>query len=183
MDTPIAYLKGTRLIIWDTDQANKIYSLGFFGKPIGISKVKNSDFDSHLILDLIEAIFLLEKNKLIICNNKEQSMNLETLIEYAKKTYNLFQEKLLVYKDLRRSEYIVTSGMKFGSDFAVYKHGPGIDHAPFIVSVSKADTMIDSTEIVRAGRLATTVKKRFIIAVPNLKTGIVNYLLFKWWKA
>ena len=137
----------------------------------------------HLILDLIEAIFLLEKNKLIICNNKEQSMNLETLIEYAKKTYNLFQEKLLVYKDLRRSEYIVTSGMKFGSDFAVYKHGPGIDHAPFIVSVSKADTMIDSTEIVRAGRLATTVKKRFIIAVPNLKTGIVNYLLFKWWKA
>ena len=81
------------------------------------------------------------------------------------------------------SEYIVTSGMKFGSDFAVYKHGPGIDHAPFIVSVSKADTMIDSTEIVRAGRLATTVKKRFIIAVPNLKTGIVNYLLFKWWKA
>ena len=81
------------------------------------------------------------------------------------------------------SEYIVTSGMKFGSDFAVYKHGPGLDHAPFIVSVSKADTMIDSTEIVRAGRLATTVKKRFIIAVPNLKTGIVNYLLFKWWKA
>ena len=83
-----------------------------------------------------------------------------------KETHNLFQEKLLVYKDLRRSEYIVTSGMKFGSDFAVYKHGPGLDHAPFIVSVSKADTMIDSTEIVRAGRLATTVKKRFIIAVP-----------------
>ena len=77
MDTPIAYLKGTRLIIWDTDQANKIYSLGFFGKPIGISKVKNSDFESHLILDLIEAIFLLEKNKLIIYDTKEQSISLE----------------------------------------------------------------------------------------------------------
>ena len=54
MDKPIAHLKGTRLIIWDNDDANKIYSLGFFGKPIGISKVKNSDFDSHLILDLVE---------------------------------------------------------------------------------------------------------------------------------
>ena len=42
---------------------------------------------------------------------------------------------------------------------------------------------MDATDIVRAGRLATTVRKRFIIAVPQPKTGKVEYLMFKWWKA
>jgi len=42
---------------------------------------------------------------------------------------------------------------------------------------------ISATEIVRAGRLATTVKKRFIVAVPDLKIGKVQYLMFRWWRA
>jgi tRNA splicing endonuclease len=36
---------------------------------------------------------------------------------------------------------------------------------------------------VKAGRLATTVRKRFIIAVPDLTTKKTRYLIFKWFKA
>ena len=49
------------------------------------------------------------------------------------------------------------------------------------VKTSKAD--ISATEIVKAGRLATTVRKRFIIAVPGLGEEKVKYLIFKWFKA
>jgi len=36
---------------------------------------------------------------------------------------------------------------------------------------------------VKAGRLATTVRKRFIIAVPDLEKERIRYLMFKWFKA
>ena len=44
----------------------------------------------------------------------------------------------MVYRDLRESGLIVTPGIKFGCDFAVYKYGPGVEHAPYMVSVKKA---------------------------------------------
>jgi len=42
---------------------------------------------------------------------------------------------------------------------------------------------VTATEIVKAGRLATTVRKRFIIAVPDPETENIQYLIFKWFKA
>ncbi|TRO48068.1 tRNA-intron lyase, partial [Candidatus Bathyarchaeota archaeon] len=73
--------------------------------------------------------------------------------------------------------------IKFGCDFAVYKYGPGVEHAPYMVSVKQEGSDISATEIVKAGRLATTVRKRFIIAVPDLKAEKPKYLIFKWFKA
>jgi len=78
---------------------------------------------------------------------------------------------------------IVTPGIKFGCDFAVYKYGPGIEHAPYMVIVKKSGSEISATEIVKNGRLATTVRKRFIIAVPDLSSNQIKYLMFKWFKA
>jgi tRNA-intron endonuclease len=97
--------------------------------------------------------------------------------------YEDFDAKYAVYRDLRGQELIVTPGMKFGCDFAVYQHGPGVDHAPYMVSVRKASDEITATDVVKAGRLATTVRKRFILAVPDLEAEDIRYLIFKWFKA
>ena len=78
---------------------------------------------------------------------------------------------------------MVTPGVKYGCDFAVYRRGPGIDHAPYIVSVKSRKDEVSATDIVRAGRLATTVRKRFIIAVPDLDRRRIEYLIFRWFKA
>jgi tRNA-intron endonuclease len=52
-----------------------------------------------------------------------------------------------------------------------------------MVSVKLADSNMTATEIVKAGRLATTVRKRFIIAVPDLEKDKIKYVIFKWFKA
>jgi tRNA-intron endonuclease len=52
-----------------------------------------------------------------------------------------------------------------------------------MVSVKQAKSEMTATEVVKAGRLATTVRKRFIIAVPDLEKDNVRYLMFKWFKA
>ncbi|HET6715933.1 MAG TPA: tRNA-intron lyase, partial [Nitrososphaeraceae archaeon] len=87
------------------------------------------------------------------------------------------------FKKLRDGGYIVSPGIKFGCDFAVYEHGPGIDHAPYLVQVVDNQQDITATGIVLAGRLATTVKKQFILAITSMKPRRVYFLSFDWWRA
>ena len=172
------------LIVWDSKDGTQLYKAGYFGKPLGIAKPKMPEFDAPLILDLMEGLYLLENKKIAIYEGPEEtSVSLKKLKQKVKQLYDEFEEKYAVYRDLRSSGLIVTPGIKFGCDFAVYKYGPGVEHAPYMVSVKKAGSDLSATEIVKAGRLATTVRKRFIIAVPDIAAEKVQYLIFKWFKA
>jgi len=172
------------LVVWDSADGSQLYKQGYWGKPLGIAKPKIPEFDAPLILDLMEGLYLLENKKIAIHEGADQTaVSLKKLRLKAKQLYDEFEEKYAVYRDLRDSGLIVTPGIKFGCDFAVYKYGPGVEHAPFMVSVKKEGSDLSATEIVKAGRLATTVRKRFIIAVPDLAAENVNYLIFKWFKA
>jgi len=132
----------------------------------------------------MEGLYLVEQGKIAIYEGaEERKVGLKKLRQKARQLYNEFDEKYAVYRNLRSSGLIVTPGTKFGCDFAVYKYGPGVEHAPYMVSVKKAGSDISATEIVKAGRLATTVRKRFIIAVPDLEAKEPKYLIFKWFKA
>ena len=104
------------------------------------------------------------------------------MLEICKKEYLDFDKKYLVYKNFRDKGYIVNPGIKFGCDFAVYQKGPGIDHAPYLVQVYNNKDSISTTGVVLAGRLATTVRKQFILAISNGKDK-VDYLALDWWKA
>jgi tRNA-intron endonuclease len=132
----------------------------------------------------MEGLYLVENNIITIVEGPEKKIvNFKTLKCRAKKCYVEFDLKYLVYKDLKKQGLIVTPGVKYGCDFAVYKQGPGIDHAPYMVSVRSRKDGITATDIVKAGRLATTVRKRFIVALPDLKEKQIEYLIFKWFKA
>jgi len=172
------------LVVWNPNEGSELYKRGFYGKPIGISKPKTPEFDVPLVLDLMEGLYLIEKRTIRVYEGTSRArVAFGSLRSRARKLYEEFDHKYAVYKDLRDRGLIVTPGVKFGCDFAVYKHGPGIDHAPFMVSVKSRKDEITATEIVKAGRLATTVRKRFIIAIPDLKAEEMEYLIFKWFKA
>jgi tRNA-intron endonuclease len=172
------------LVVWNPAGGSSLYKTGFYGKPLGIPKPKIPEFKVPLLLDLMEGLYLVEKGKIAIYEGAaKRKVGLRKLRLKAKQLYGEFEEKYAVYQDLRDSGLIVTPGIKFGCDFAVYKYGPGVEHAPYMVSVKKVDSEISATEIVKAGRLATTVRKRFIIAVPDVATEKTRYLIFKWFKA
>ena len=181
-ETIKAELVQGNIIVWNIEDGRRLYKLGYYGKPLGISKPKTADFDAPLILDIIEAVYLVEKGILEVYED-EKVLGLEELMERAEEYYENFKEKYLVYRDLRERGFIVTPGIKFGSDFAVYKVGPGLEHAPFIVQVKLLGEQISALEIVRSGRLATTVRKYFTIAVPDLNKSEAMYILFEWWRA
>ncbi len=177
-------LIGTRLIVWDHKDALSLYRMGFFGKPVGIPKPKpEQDFKAPLMLDLMEGSYLLDRNIIkVIDVRTSKGVSRSKLLRVANRTYKQFDLGYSAYENLREKGLIVTPGIRFGSDFAVYEHGPGIDHAPFIVTVKSEEETMGPFEVVLAGRLATTVRKQFIIAVPKRRRK-VDYLVFRWFKA
>ena len=154
---------------------------GYYGKPIGISKPKLNEINVPLILDLIEGFYLLQKSKIKIYKEKK-SVTEDEMLEICRKEHHNFDKKYIVYKNFRNKGYIVNPGIKFGCDFAVYQKGPGIDHAPYLVQVYNRSDMISSTDVVLAGRLATTVRKQFILAIPRGNDD-VDCLALDWWRA
>ena len=176
---PVAeLLDDNRLVIWDIEQARRVYNSDFYGKPLGDSRPKE-DFETPLLLDPVEALYLAE-HKIINIKCGKISISQKKFQKLAEKSFTRFNEKYLVYRDLREKGYVVTPGIKYGCDFAVYENGPGLDHAPYIVQIIDPSEQLMASEIVKAGRLATTVRKSFILAIGNEK---VRYLEFNWWKA
>jgi len=176
-------IEDKRLIVWSPREGADLYSSGFFGKPLGISKPKEPAFDVPLVLDLIEGVYLLEKERIrVVAGSERREVSPGELRGIAEKVHDRFDIKYKVYWDLREKDYVVTPGIKYGCDFAVYEQGPGVDHAPYIVQVKRSGEELSAAEVVRAGRLATTVRKVFIMAVVDEESGRITYLGFEWWK-
>ena len=170
----------SRVIVFNPLHASYLYvKQKFFGSPLGINKPRLEYFSKPSELSLIEAYYLLEKEKITIFDVLlEKFISKEELYEISKKIHYKFEEKYTIYKDLREKEYIPRPGLKFGADFVVYKKGPGLEHSPFIVHVLPHDSKITAIDMVRAGRLATSVRKKFVIANPLTNT----YYFFEWFK-
>jgi tRNA-intron endonuclease, archaea type len=185
---PIVYplnglLVRNRIIVWNIECSRLLFGNGYFGKPLGIPKPKGIQFSQPLVLDLIEGYYLTLKSRLKLRNINGRPMSSSNIKSLCKNQYDEFDTKYLVFQELRDRGYIVSPGIKFGCDFAVYERGPGIDHAPYLVQVYKPGFDLTATAIVLAGRLATTVKKQFIVAIPKTKEKKVEFIGFDWWRA
>ena len=169
-----------RIVVWDIEESRNLFASGYFGKPIGIPKPNVNEINVPLILDLIEGCYLQETSKIKITKDGK-NVSFTSLVRICRKEYDNFDKKYQVYKDFREKGYVINPGIKFGCDFAVYQRGPGIDHAPYLVQVYNKTDDISSTAVVLAGRLASSVKKQFILAIPGkLK---IDYLALDWWRA
>jgi tRNA-intron endonuclease, archaea type len=172
-----------RIVVWSIADSQVLFGSGYYGKPLGIYKPKGTDFSAPLVLDLIEGCYLVDRNKLKVFRIDGKRVSSTVIKKICRMQYADFEAKYLVFQELRDKGYIVTPGIKFGCDFAVYERGPGIDHAPYLVQVFRATEDLTATGLVLAGRLATTVKKQFILAIPKVKEKKVEYVGFDWWRA
>ncbi len=178
---PRLLIVGSKALLFDVDLGNKLFQY-FFGKPFGVDKPKPEErFDKPFVLSLYEALYLCKKGVVdIVIEGREASCS--DLEVYAEKIVPNFRVRYMVYEDLRDRGYIVRSGLKFGTDFAVYELGPGYEHSPYVVYVVEKGSLIDPIALVRLGRVSHSVRKRFILAIVDSSTNKINYLVFKWVK-
>lgn len=124
-------------------------------------------------------MYLLE-NKVIKVIKGHSELTPSELSKIAESQIERFKALYKVYVDLKKRGFIVRRGLKFGCDYLVYKYGPGIDHAPFGVLVYYDNEKIDPIELVRAGRLLHSVRKKLIIAIYSGEG--IKYIVLNWWK-
>lgn len=157
----------------------EIYEKYWFGQ-LGTYKASHRGVITKL--DVLETLFLMEKGKLKITNSnlKKVRAAAEERIEYFSDLYN-------VYSDWREEGYVVKSGFKFGTHFRIYLPGAGPlkgeewVHSKHVLHVFPRKCKMLISEWARAIRVAHSVKKTFILAIPGkgkTKKGEVDFALY-----
>lgn len=134
--------------------------------------------NEQLELSLIEALYLLDKEKIsVFSKDKELSREEMTGIIKDKDLYS----KYLVFKDLRNRGYIVKTGFKYGSEFRLYERGksPGEGHSDYLVNVISENYDLNVLDFSSYVRVAHGVNKKLLMAVVD-EEGDITYYNVEW---
>ncbi len=133
--------------------------------------------ERELVLDLFEAIFLVEKNKLSVKDAKGKKLKKEKLLSLGEKADKKFYSKFLVFCDLRERGYCVKTGLKFGFDFRVYPRGkkPGEEHSQWVIEVNTQSEKLSMQQLSRMVRLAQNLKTTAILSIVDSEDEINYY--------
>ncbi|MGC9037282.1 MAG: tRNA-intron lyase [Candidatus Micrarchaeia archaeon] len=168
-------------IVEEDDKGKDIYDKYWFGQ---YGSYKAPDRGRLNKLDVYETLFLIDQGILTIYNaTKEEVLNL------ASKRHPNFRSLYDVYFDWRSKGYVVKTGFKFGTNFRIYfpgaKPGNGPDkkwmHSKHVLHVFPKNTKLLISEWARAIRVAHSVKKTFLLALPGAsnRTGAnIDFVLY-----
>lgn len=162
----------SRNVIAESNDVNRdLYDKSRFGEPLEKNKFQYA---------LIEALFLLEKERINIYEGKKL-INFDKFLKICCKLDKTFWIKYCVYKDLRKRGYIVKTALKFGADFRVYDRGvkPGDDHAKWIVYPVHETESFSWHEFAAKNRVAHSTRKSLLIAIVD-EEGDVTYYNCLW---
>lgn len=166
------FFKGDLLTVVDDEAVGKeLYERHWLGQ-FGTYKAAHRGRISKL--DIYETIFLLKHGGLKLKNAKLQDVQ-----KTARKRIKFFDDLYAVYEDWRKRGYVVKTGFKFGTHFRIYFPGasPVLEnkdwmHSKHVIHVFSRKNKLLISEWARAIRVAHSVKKTFILAIPGKKTKI-----------
>jgi len=170
-----------RVIIWDPE-AVALYDESGYGKP------QPENNPNRLELDLIEAVYLLEKNKIKVFvkgEKKKKKIKFQKLMEIGAKNVNEFYSQFIVFRDLRERGYLVKTGYKFGAHFRLYERGVKLkrgpkaphEHTKAIVHAVSEESAFSLPEMSRAVRLAHNIRATMWWAIVDREGGVTYYQL------
>ncbi|MBI2136743.1 tRNA-intron lyase [Candidatus Woesearchaeota archaeon] len=163
-----AHLLKTRAVTENTDAAKELFNTGRYGILLSSGKVQ---------LSLIEAIYLSEKQKIILLDQRNKEITFENCLKKSQKQEHNFWAKYCVYKDIRNRGYIIKTALKFGADFRVYDRGikPGEDHAKWVVFPVLEGSTLTWHDFSAKNRVAHSTKKRLLIGIIDDENDVTYY--------
>lgn len=171
-----------RVIIWDP-AAVALYDESGFGKPLPENKPK------RLELELVEASYLIEKEKLKVFEKRKgkrkKRLSFKDLVTIGTENVNEFHTQFMVFRDLRERGYLVKTGFKFGAHFRVYERGVKLkrgpkaahEHTKFVVHCVPEESAFSLPEMSRAVRLAHNIRATFAWAVLDKEGSPTYYVI------
>ncbi|MHB1829916.1 MAG: tRNA-intron lyase [Candidatus Micrarchaeaceae archaeon] len=169
-------------IIDDSEKGKDIYESLWFGQ---YGSYKAADRGKLNKLDIYETVFLMSKNTLTLQNTDKKEV-----MRIATSRRKDFDRIYGVYSDWREKGYVIKTGFKFGTHFRVYFPGakpvksesdPSWIHSKHVIHVFPKESKLLISEWARVIRVAHSVRKTFILAVPGtLKDSRteIDYVLY-----
>ena len=162
-----ATLVAERVITESSDAARELFNQSRFGAML----------ESKVQLSLIEAFYLVEKERLLLQDGRGKAIHPEAFLKKAQKLDSNFWVKYSVFKDIRNRGYIIKTALKFGAEFRVYDRGvkPGEDHAKWIVYPVHESSTMTWHDFSAKNRVAHSTKKRLLIAIVDDEMDVTYY--------
>ncbi|MEM2218669.1 MAG: tRNA-intron lyase [Candidatus Korarchaeum sp.] len=172
-------LIGDRVLVFE--KPGDLYAKGFWGHPIGIAKPEPFKvYDSPLQLSLVEALYLVSRGKMEVREPKGNALGIEELRRRFSQVRDNARIKEVVHTYWRDLGYVPKAGSKYGVDYIIYERGPGLEHAPYLCIAGPLDGKVRPVDLIRAGRLATSVRKELVVSLVS-DDKVSNYKI-KWFK-
>ncbi len=174
-----AELLQNRIVVWNLEEGEKIYSEKYFGKWMEEEKVK------FLQLMLEEAMLLFERGFIEIKEGKKK-LKLEDFYRRCCEIDPEFPFKYIVYRDLRNRGFIVKSGFKFGTHFRVYERGVNPykkgeksprEHTKYNVHAVPENVDWSLADLARFVRLSQNIRARPLLAVVDEEGSVTYYIV------
>jgi tRNA-intron endonuclease len=169
------HLVGNRVMVTEDFQlAQQFYDKSSFGEIHGVK-------EKRLELALDEALYLLERGKLIVEDKKQ--LDFKEFVRRANKLEKNFWTRYQVYRDIRTRGYITKTALKFGADYRVYARGikPGQDHAKWVLFCTAESDTYTWREFAAMNRVAHSTRKRLLVGIVDAE-GEVTYYEIRWKK-
>ncbi|KAI3903264.1 hypothetical protein MKW98_031918 [Papaver atlanticum] len=146
----------------------ELMNRSFFGRP----RPNSCEHKQWYELDFEEAFYLcysleclkiLDEKKCPIANND--------LWKYMKSKSKAFPESYIAYSHLRKKDWVVKDGSKYGADFVAYRHHPSLVHADFavILEFDKSHRLRVLSDVKCAVRICASVGKTLLVLRINTK--------------
>ena len=159
-------LLDNRVVVFDEVLQKSLFDDEFFGKPL----------DSGLQLSYIEGLYLFDKKIIDIKDANKKTVSRSIFLKKFKHLEPDFDNRYLVYCDLKNRSLIVKTGFKFGVFFRAYTKNPNKVHAEYLVHVIDKDFTSVWSEMSRAIRLAHSVNKEIVFAC--VEKDFIEYIGF-----
>ncbi|MBI5553737.1 MAG: tRNA-intron lyase [Candidatus Diapherotrites archaeon] len=172
--SPMALLAENKVVVFDRPQADRFFSKGF-GEKDGFSTV----------LDLFEAFFLVQEEKLSVEDSRGKKLSVSSFLKKCLARDKKFYSKYAVFRVLRQNGFVVRTGLKFGFDFRVYPKGkrPGEAHTHWVVQVCPEDFRFTFPELSRMVRLSGNIRTSLLLAVVDRENDVNFYSLARFSEA
>ena len=160
-----AYFSNERVLTESSDNTRELYNQSRYGELLD---------DGRVQLSLIEALYLIEKKRVIAHDSRNNVIDFEAFQKKAQKIEPNFWVRYCVFKDIRNRGYIIKTALKFGADFRIYDRGvkPGEDHARWVVFPVSESSSLTWYEFSAKNRVAHSTKKRLLIGCVDAENDV-----------
>lgn len=160
-------LEGQVVIVEDEKEGNKLYNKGYFGKPLSGGGVE---------LNLLEAVYLIEAQRLEVVDSKNETVSKETLMEKAVELNERSDVVYPVYRDMRLRGYVLKKA-SYPADFRIFPRGGGPSKTPtkYWLKASLETDTFSIKEIEEMYKIIKKLKKQMIVGLLDLEGDVTYY--------